>query len=84
MTNRLEALNAELELVKEANRVKYDALREKLNNVINNIIISGKARLERCWADTDVNNEVYFRFDVGFYNHEKKQQERNNNETPVE
>lgn len=71
MENKINALNAELELVKEANRVKYAALMEKVNNIINNVILSGVARLERSWADTDFKNEVFFRFEIGFHNHEK-------------
>ena len=71
MNTKLEALTAELELVKEANRVKYEQLMSRVNVLINKIMISGTARLLRSWADTDFNNEIFFRFEIGFHNHEK-------------
>ena len=73
MEDRLNALNAQLALVKEENRIKYTELMSQVNILINKVILKDTARLIRSWADTDFNNEVFFRFEVGFHNHEKNE-----------
>lgn len=72
MHNKIAALTAELELVKAANNVKYEQLMSKVNTLINEIFIINNARLLRSWASKDFYpDEVIFRFEIGFHNHEK-------------
>ena len=71
MESKLAELTQKLTLIKEENRAKYTELMSQVNIIINKVILRDSARLVRSWADTDFNNEVFFRFDIGFHNHTK-------------
>lgn len=72
MDAKIEALKAELELVKEANHAKYKALMEEVNYVINKFMSVKGGTLIRSWASKTFRDSVEFAFEIGFKNEEDK------------
>lgn len=68
MNTRLEALKAELALVKEANNAKYKVLMEEVNYVINKFMSVKGGTLIRSWASMTFRDSVEFAFEIGFKN----------------